>query len=382
MSHADREDVQPPGFLVRHDCRHFTGYRPCDRHPVCQGCEQYEPVGERILIIKLGAMGDVLRTTPVLPALRRRWPDAHVTWVTRAESRDLLRNNPLIDRLLVWGHDATVLLEALSFDLVLNFEKDLAALALGERVQARERRGFRLSTAGTVGIADERAGYALRLGLDDDLKFQRNTASHQQMICEMVGLRWGSERYVFEPSAAARTQCDALRREHPALAGKTLIGISTGCGAAFPTKRWGIDNVVDLLRHLAQRPDTVALLLGSARDREFNRDVLRRGGAGVIDTGCDHSLDVFVGLLLACDAVVSADSLPMHLAVALERPVVALFGPTSPREVDLGPLSEKVVTDFECGPCYRTACDKSPLCMEAMGAERVLEALERALAGA
>ncbi|MBN1475906.1 glycosyltransferase family 9 protein [Candidatus Sumerlaeota bacterium] len=386
MSDSEPREIQPPGFPVRYDCRHYTGYRPCGISPVCDGCEHCDPVGRRILIIKLGAMGDVVRTTPVLTSIRREWPNAHVTWITEACCRDLLKSNPLIDRLLTWGFEAITLLEAMRFDLILNFEKDPAALALGERVEAAERRGFRLTSSGSVGIADERAGYALQLGIDDNLKFHVNTKPVQQVVCEMVGLEWSGDLYLFEAAPAAVARCTAFESAHPALQGRALIGVSTGCGPGFPTKRWTVENVVGLLRGLLSHPRTEALLLGGEREREFNREILGRVGDRVIDGGCDNSFDEFVGLLMACDAVVSTDSMPMHLAVAVGKPVVALFGPTTAREVELGPRSEKVITDLDCSPCYLTSCPKTDhggaLCMERMGPEPVLDALGRLLSRA
>ncbi|NUP88564.1 MAG: glycosyltransferase family 9 protein [Candidatus Sumerlaeia bacterium] len=372
-------DLQPPGFLVRYDCRHYSGYKPCGVNPVCQGCDHYDPAGQRILVIKLAAMGDVLRTTPILPALRREYPRAHITWLTRPESRGLLRCNPHLDRLLVWGLDATLILEAIPFDLVLNFEKDLAALALAERLHVREHRGFRLTNHGTVGIADECAAEALRLGLDDHHKFHVNTKPMQQIVCEMAGLSWDGTLYHYVPSPRTLAMRQSFAQMHPELAGKMVIGVSTGCGPGFPTKQWAMKNVLDLLKRLSERPGTVTLLLGGEREAEFNRRILQEAGGWVIDTGCHNTFEDFAGILLNCSAVVAADSMPVHLATALDVPAVALFGPTTPREVDLGPRGEKVVTDFECSPCYRTRCDKSPLCMEAMGADLVAEAIERVL---
>jgi lipopolysaccharide heptosyltransferase III len=386
VSDSEPRDIQPPGFPVRYDCRHCTGYRPCGINPVCEGCEACDPVSHRILIIKLGAMGDVVRTTPVLTAVRREWPGAHVTWITEACCRDLLKNNPLIDRLLIWGFEAITLLEAMRFDLVLNFEKDFAALALGERVEAAERRGYRLTTTGAVGIADERAGYALRLGIDDNLKFHVNTKSVQQVACEMVGLEWEGDLCLFEADPAAEAKRAAFESAHPAVQGRTLIGVSTGCGPGYPTKRWTIENVIGLLARLSSRPSTEVILLGGGRERGFNGEILERADGRVIDGGCDNTFDEYVGLLMACDAIVSTDSMPMHLAVALGKPVVALFGPTTPREVALGPCSEKVITEMDCSPCYLTSCPKTDhggaLCMERMSPDLVIDALERLLSRA
>jgi heptosyltransferase-2 len=382
----DRLDVQPPGFLVHYDCRHYNGYRPCGLNPVCQDCDKYDPISHRVLIIKLGAMGDVLRTTPTLQAIRRDWPGSHITWITRPESHGLLKNNPLIDRLFIWDTEAATALRAFEFDLILNFEKEIPPLALGEVVRARERRGFRLTSNGAVGIADERAGYALQMGLDDDLKFNRNTLCHQQITFEMVGFDWDGSLYLFEPDAASIAARDAFRAAHARLARTQVVGINTGCGAGFPTKQWSEANIEALIRKLGARADTSVLLLGGDREEALNRRLAQRCGDLVIDTGCDNTLDEFVGALMVCDAVVSADSLPMHLGIALGKAVVALFGATSATEVNLGPLGEKVVATIECSPCYLTRCDKTPdghpLCMEEMAAGEVFAAVERVLARA
>ena len=100
----------------------------------------------------------------------------------------------------------------------------------------------------------------------------------------------------------------------------------------------------------------------------------------MIDTGTDNSLSAFFGVVDACDVVVSSDSLAMHIAIALGKCVVAIFGSTTPHEVDLYDRGEKVVTDFECSPCYLKTCDKSPTCMQALRGETVGEAVLRQLA--
>ena len=154
--------------LVRTDCRYYLGYKPCGKQEGCEDCPHYEPWRSRILIIKLAAMGDVLRTTPILPSLKRRQPDAHVTWITDADAIPLLRYNSLIDRLLPFEPVSWLELEACEFDLLLNFEKETRALALAKRVSAREKRGFAPSPHGTLDIFNEESFYAWLLGLSDE----------------------------------------------------------------------------------------------------------------------------------------------------------------------------------------------------------------------
>ncbi len=121
----------------------------------------------RILIIKLGALGDVLRTTPVLPVLRTQYPDAHITWVTEPSCLPLLAGNPNIQRLLALDNVACLPLQVEEFDLLLSIDKESAAAALATLVKAKIKRGFGWNTQGVVCALDEKADYACRLGIDD-----------------------------------------------------------------------------------------------------------------------------------------------------------------------------------------------------------------------
>ncbi|MGB0641541.1 MAG: glycosyltransferase family 9 protein, partial [Myxococcota bacterium] len=102
--------------IYRTDCRYFTGYKPCRFERACSGCDQFRPASPDVLLINLDAMGDVLRTTALLPAIRRKYPDARITWLTRPRSAELLEGNPEIDRILTLGVSADILLRTLSFD--------------------------------------------------------------------------------------------------------------------------------------------------------------------------------------------------------------------------------------------------------------------------
>lgn len=375
------DDIRPEE--IRYDCRHYTGYRPCRRAESCVGCEAYDPRGTRILIIKLGAMGDVLRTTCLLPILRREFTPCHITWITAPESRELLAGNPAIDRLLTLRIEDVLALEIEHFDYAFNFDKDAEALALAVRVNARVRRGFAPQPrAGTLSIFNEASLHALRLGLSDELKFRKSTLTYPQIICEMAELPYRGEEYVLELDAGARRRAgerfEAWRQDHR-VESPYYIGLNTGCGTGFPTKQWTVDGFSGLARELLERDErTVCLLLGGTREREFNDAIVRAvAHPRLIDTGCDNSLRDFMALLERCDAVVSSDSLAMHVAIALRRPVVALFGPTCHQEVDLFGRGEKIVTDFPCSPCYLKLCPHTPTCMESMTWQSVLAALER-----
>jgi len=110
---------------VNYNCRHFRGDIPCmphKKHGVhCEGCAYYDPIKERILIIKLDSIGDVLRTTSILPGLKENYPNAQVTWITKAESIPLFDGNTYVDRVFE-VNQASYVLETDEFDIIINLD--------------------------------------------------------------------------------------------------------------------------------------------------------------------------------------------------------------------------------------------------------------------
>lgn len=386
---------------IRFDCDLYNGYKPCRFGNECAGCPHYSPRedaseetepgeavmppqpavsrgegdAERILIIKTGAMGDVLRTTTLLPSLKRAYPESFITWVTDHSALPLLEANPLIDELLEMS-DATV--EAVArkdFDLLLNFEKEKEPLALAGRVRAGTRRGFGPTRWNTPTVYNRESQYALLLGLSDELKFRVNMKTYPEIIAEMACLPYARDPYILELTATSR-RCQAMLESRLSGDGRLRIGINTGCGAVFRTKQWTFEGWVGLVHFLQEHASADILLLGGQAERDLNREILCHT-SGVIDTGTDNTLEEFFGVVNACDIVVTSDSLAMHIAVALRKYVVALFGSTSHVEVDLFDRGEKVVTDFACSPCYLKTCDKVPTCMQALTGRTVGEAVLR-----
>ncbi len=119
--------------------------------------------------------------------------------------------------------------------------------------------------------------------------------------------------------------------------------------------------------------------MGGKAERELNSEILN-ACPGCIDAGTENALPVFFGIVDACDVVVSSDTLGMHIAIALEKHVVALFGSTSHVEIDLYGRGEKILTTYPCSPCYRRTCDIQPMCMDAMRWQDVAEAVKRQIA--
>lgn len=374
-----------PIEAIRTDCRFYSGYKPCGKHDGCPGCPAFEARGTEILMIKIGAMGDVLRTKCLLGGLKRAHPRSWITWITAPGSEPIVRD-PMVDEVLALDAGGLLALEGRRFDLLLSLDKEPAPLALSRRLDAGARYGFAPTPWNRATAWNPGAAYALRLGLSDDLKYRRNRLTHPEILYRLAELDYAGDEYGLVVDETGRAMARARLEELGWVGGRAVVGLNTGCGPVFETKAWTIDGFAGLARSLASSGIDV-WLLGGTREGALHGQIMERVGsiAGpgrVIDTGNDNALGTFFALVERCDAVVSSDSLAMHVAIALKRPVVAFFGPTCEQEVDLFGRGEKIVTDYPCSPCYLKRCDVRPSCMQALTAETVEAAVRRVLAAA
>ena len=366
------------------DCRHVLGDRPCLFHKqtgvVCT-CSHYDRIDERILVIKLDGMGDVLRTTTLLPALAEVHPHAAIAWITRPESKPLLEGNRYLAEVIEYGPDAAVQLAVRRFDRVINLDAGRTGAALAATARAPRKDGFVLDERGVVQPTNAAARRWLEMGVFDDLKRQgRDT--YQALMSDIVGTGGCPTAYVLE---LAQAELASGRRHLEQLGvdwSRPVIGLNTGAGGRWPLKRWREDGFLALVHLLAARQQAHLVLLGGPDERERHGRLRSRAGVTLVDPGCDHGVRFFAALVAACTLVITGDTLAMHLALALRRRAVVLFGPTNAAEVEMYGLGEKVLPDMTCLSCYKTACDFTPNCMDLITPEAVATAADRQLTAA
>lgn len=369
-------------FVVRYDCRRYRGDRPCKPRKVCGGCIDYDPLAERLLVVKLAATGDVLRTTPLLRALKERHPRSWITWITDPGAAVLLRGNPLIDELLIHRLEDLLPLAARRFHWAAVLDKEPRAAALGTLVAAQRKVGFGLDPDGHLTVLNPESLYALRLGLDDRLKFRENTKSYPEIVFEMCGLPWRGEEYVFFLQPEAREAARQALQRAGFDPGRPAVGLNTGAGSVFATKRWSERGTAEVARRLVREHGLQVVLLGGPEERERNPRIASLAGVPLVDPGTANPLDVFAGIVDHCRLVVTTDTLALHLSLALGKEVVLLMGPTSAREIHLYGRGEILLTETPCAPCYRSSCSEGARCLQAITPDRVVEAVLRRLAAA
>ncbi|MBE3064898.1 MAG: glycosyltransferase family 9 protein [Spirochaetes bacterium] len=302
-------------------------------------------------------------------------------WVTRPESVDLLGHNPYVSRVLVLGSDASLrYLLTRRFDLIVNLDQGATSCELVALTKAKEIMGFVLGHDGAIRATDDPALAWLEMGLFDDLK-RANRETYQSIVGAIVGAPSDSLKYVFNLADDERQGARARMRSLGFREGIATVGINPGAGGRWPLKQWRLDGYAELTSrlHHTYGPRIQLVILGGPAERESLAALRSLTDAPLIDTGCDNPVRAFAAMISLCDLIVLGDTLAMHLALALGRRVVVLFGPTSHTEIELYGLGEKVYPEMPCLSCYRQTCDIVPTCMQALGANEVFAAVARQL---
>ena len=367
---------------VAADCRFFLGDRPCVWHKregvVCT-CDRYEQIRERVLIIKLDAMGDVLRTTALLPALKAAHPGAAIVWITRAESIPLLENNPYLSEVIAYGADSNVHLLARQFDRVINLDAGKISAGLASLARSPRKDGYVLHEQGYVVATNQAAQAWLEVGTNDALKRQ-GTRTYQAWMKDILAVPAVPDGYVFElrdeERQAGRRHLQELHLDFE----RPIVGLNTGAGGRWELKQWREAGFLELVERLGRDFETQFVLLGGPAEAERNARLQRAASVQLIDPGCRNPIRHFAALTACCDVIVTGDTLAMHIALALGRRTVALFGPTSAPEIEMYGLGEKVVPAMTCLSCYKSSCDFVPNCMDLISVDMVAAAVGRQLA--
>ncbi|MBL1213164.1 MAG: glycosyltransferase family 9 protein [Ignavibacteriae bacterium] len=367
-------------MILKPDCKYFPGDRPCDFNKfegiMCDNCNHYNPINFKILIIKLDAIGDVLRTTCILPALRKKYPDAHITWLTKSNSVDLFKHNPFVDRVLEFEDSKIIpLLKVEYFDLIIHPDASPQSAAPASYSNSENKKGFILNKKGKVIPANKDAEEWFEMGAFDQYK-KKNKKSYQQILFEICGLEFKGEEIQLFLSQEEIELKENIIRKLSLSDSDLIIGLNTGASRRWQYKQWRLDGYIDLVREIRKNFKVEILLFGGPEEIERN-EILLQHFPDLINTGTNNTLRQFFAKLDLADIIVTGDTMALHAAAALKKDVVCLFGPTSYNEIyDYGRIA-KVYPDMDCLVCYKPECDFDPTCMDNITVDMVYTEIEK-----
>lgn len=344
--------------VVHPDCRYFLGYIPCRFHKSegahCENCSHYDRIEEKILIIKLGAMGDVIRTTPLIEKLKNEHHKAAIWWLTLTP--EILP--PTVDRKLKFDFANALFLENVDFDLLINLDKDPEACALARRITAKNKFGFTLID-GVPSPINSLAQPKYLTGLFDDVS-KANTKSYPEEIFEICDFQFSGEKY--------QINRDGIDDSWNLLTDKKIVGLNTGCGARWKSRLWPEEYWIELATRL-KASGYEAILLGGPDEDEKNRRIQQASSALYFG---HFPLKKFIGLMDRCDLIVTAVSMAMHIAIALEKKLVLFNNIFNKNEFELYGLG-KILEPPECRCYFVEECDRN--CMKDLKADDVYDAV-------
>lgn len=367
---------------------------------------------QRILLIKLSAIGDIVHTLPVLSKLRARYPSAQIDWLIKADNADLIRSHPALSNVLLFdppggacsGRLRSVVgawLKTLHavwrsrYDLVIDLHGQLRSGLLTLASAAPIRLGFgrpvrptpadlsRWPTHGSRHYGWRGARDAAWLAYSHRIPVRTaevHAVDRNLWLVPVLGLDDGPPDFSLHLPAEADAGAARLLSEK-GLLGRRFAVLAPG--TVWQTKHWLTEGFALVGRHLLRKGMAVALM-GAPRDRTRCQEVAA-ACPGAHDLSGRTTLTEFAALLGRAAVCVTNDSGPMHLATALGTPVVSVFGPTDP--VKAGPYGRPQAVlraGLPCSPCHLRSlrgCPYHHACMSEVSAAMVIERLEEVLAG-
>jgi heptosyltransferase-2 len=357
-------------------CKNFNGYKPCygDHNCFDNGCKENKPIGTKILIINLDAMGDVLMTTAQLASIKRKYPVSSIYWITLKIAYPLLENNPLIDKVYPFDFESVLILSNMEFDIAMNVDKSQRSSALLNQIKAKSKLGFGLDADGKIIPLNKGAEYNFRLGMDDNLKFKINQRLGQDYLAETFEVDYLRNDYIFEFTDEEKNFIAGYKKEIGIKSGDEIIGFNTGCSTLFPNKKMTLEQHAVLIEKFLSYKRFKIVLLGGPEDTERNKALADEFGDKIINTPTNMGVRRGACFESIPDLVITGDSFGMHLAIALKKYVIAWFGMSCWSEIDLYDRGVKLFPEgLACAPCWKKACPFNLECIQMIDLERIAD---------
>ena len=357
------------------NCKRFTGYKPCYPDHDCwkDGCKDKIPIGTRILIINLDAMGDVLMTTAQLPAIKRKFPESSIYWITLKNAAMLLKDNQYVDQVFEYNAESISILNQMKFDYVLNVDKSQRSCALLNSIDAANKLGFGLNENSKIIPVNKGAYYNYNLGLDDRLKFKVNKRTGQDYLAETLELDFKNDEYVYNFTEEEKSFINSYKSKVGITKHDFVVGFNTGCSNLYPNKKMTIEQHVYLIQKFLDKKKYTIVLLGGLEDTERNKEIYSNFKGKIINTPTTEGVRRGACYEDIADLVITGDSFGMHLAIALKKYVIAWFGVSCWTEIELYNRGIKLYQeDLFCSPCWKKECPYNLECIDMIDLDRII----------
>ena len=329
---------------------------------------------QRILLIRLSSLGDIVLTTPVIHAVRAHYSDAHIAMLTGKQSADVLRENPHLDEIITFDRFAKDkdTGEMLRTARVLRGRKFTLAIDL--------QRKFRTEVLMYFSGAAERVGKGRLCTVRAPEQSNKHATAHYFDLLRAVEIPALDQK--LEMFLAASERADATQRFDTA--GVTPTGLKVGFfpGAGWKLREWMPERFAAIGDRLVQNFNAEVLIFGGQKESELVHTVAKLMDTRAVPFAGNLQIRELAACIEKCDLFLTNDTGPMHIAAAVGTPTVSLFGPGNHiRFQPLGAMHQTIRHDVPCNPCkqFTDKC-KDNICMKKITVDEVWQSISEALA--
>ncbi len=315
---------------------------------------------KKVLIIRLGAIGDVVHTTETFRSIKRLYPEVKIHYLTSKVPSFLIENDPDLDKVIVIEKSnyknifkLAKELKSEKYDLIINLQPSLKLRLLNRLLFPKK-------------VVNYKKTYKLHA--------VENFFDTAQKHFKTLQLNKKLKLYI--PQETIKKISEKISTD------SKLIAISTQAGPVRHGKKWNIDKFKELALKLAEKDNTKVLIVGSSEDREKVKDFENLHPNIIVYAG-DFNILESAALLSLVDVFIASDTGPLHIASAVEKPIcIGLYGAMAvPRTGIWGDKHFSIKSNLECVPCQQRYCkikngDYEP-CMESISVSEILEVIEK-----
>lgn len=338
---------------------------------------------KRILVVRTDRIGDVLISTPVIKALRDGYPASYIAMMVSAYTKDLVEGNPYLDRVIVFDKDkkhkglfATMgfsrMLKDLEFDIAIILHPTVRIHLICFLAGIRERIGY-----------DRKAPYFLTTAIKHTKQYgKRHEIEYNFDLLKSLGISEANKELYMPIKARSEGIVDEVLKEAGVALQDRLVAIHPASSCL--SRRWPLSKFAELIDRLAISFRVKVLIVSDAIHGDISKDLASLSKTGPIDLSGRFNLSELASLFKRCSLVISNDSGPVHMAVAVKTPVISIFGRNQP---GLGPVRWRPLGDTDvflhkktdCAPCLAHDCVNNFKCLEAISVDEVLACASRLL---
>ena len=341
----------------------------------------------KILIVRLSAIGDVINTIPALAALRQNFPKSFIGWVVEDKAGDLLAGLPILDKVFVWRRRGNRkitksfgLIQELrqhKFDIAIDFQGNLKSGLITSLSGAQTKVGMKPAKEGNALFTN----YKVALPAQKMNRVERNLYILKQLGINTDGLDWQKIPALFSP--ADESYIDKfLAENNPSK--KTIIILHPGTSEFGLFKRWAPGKYVHLADRLAKELKARCIISWAGKEKPLAESIAQQMSHKPLIFPEQLSLNKLAALIKRSQLFIGSDSAPLHLANLLGVNVIGLYGPKDPaiyapyQFAQAGNKNAIVRKDLPCSPCQKRSCAK-PICMESITVEEVFQKVKQML---